>query len=187
MVRYSLFLNNKDLLEKFSKSSRIFGIIFILLGLVGIIFPYIMSLTTAVLFTWILLFSAALMGYYTWQTNKKDWLGWLKTIIFMIVGILMLINPLSAVGALGILFAIYFFMDSFTSIALAFELKPEKMWWISLLNGVLSFIIGIYFIIGWPISSMFLVGFLVGISLLFDGIVLLSLGNAAKEVEKELS
>ncbi len=186
MVRYSLFLNNKDLLEKFSKSSKIYGVIFILLGLAGIIFPYIMSLTTAIMYAWLLIFSAFMIGFHTWQTNRKDWLGWLKTMIFLLVGILMLINPLTAVGVLGILFAIYFFMDAFTSTALAFELKPEKMWWISLLNGILSFIIGVYFIIGWPISSMFLVGFLVGISLLFDGIVLLSLGNAAKELKEKI-
>jgi len=186
MVRYSLLLNNKELLEKFSRSSKIYGIIFLLLGILGIVFPYIMSITTAMMYAWLLVFSAFMIGAHTWQTNRKDWLGWLKTIIFLLVGILMLMNPLSAVGAMGILFAMYFFMDAFASIALAFELKPEKMWWMSLLNGILSFIIGVYFIIGWPISSMFLVGFLVGISLLFDGIVLLSLGNAAKAFEKEI-
>jgi len=186
MVRYSLFSNNKDLLEKFSKSSKVYGIIFLLLGIAGILFPYIMSITTAIMYAWLLIFSAFMMGFHTWQTNRKDWLGWLKTMIFLLVGILMIINPITAVGALGILFAIYFFMDSFSSMALAFELKPEKMWWMSLLNGILSFIIGVYFIIGWPISSMFLVGFLVGISLLFDGIVLLSLGKVAKELETEV-
>ncbi|SFV53523.1 Bll4390 protein [hydrothermal vent metagenome] len=99
----------------------------------------------------------------------------------------MIINPITAVASLGILFAIYFFMDSFASVALAFELRPEKMWWMSLINGLLSLVIGIYFIIGWPISSMFLVGFLVGVSLFFDGIVLLSLGSVAKTLkEKEV-
>ncbi len=186
MVRYSLFLNDKELLEKFRKSSKLFGILFIILGLAGILFPYIMSLTTAMVFAWLLLFSAFFMGYHTWQTNRKDWLGWLKTMIYLIVGVLMLINPLSAVGALGILFAIYFFMDAFASIALAFELKPEKMWWLSLVNGLLSIVIGFYFVVGWPISSMFLVGFLVGISLFFDGVVLLSLSSTAKDLEKEL-
>jgi len=186
MVRYSLFLNNKNLLDRFSKSSKIYGILFLILGLAGIIFPYIMSITTAIMYAWLLLFGAIMIGLYTWQTNKKDWLGWLKTVIFLITSILMILNPITAVAVLGILFAIYFFMDAFASMALAFELKPEKMWWMSLLNGLLSFVIGIYFIIGWPISSMFLVGFLVGISLFFDGIVLLSLGNVAKNLEKEL-
>ena len=186
MVRYSLLTNNKDLLEKFSKYSKIYGVIFLLIGLAGIVFPYIMSLTTAVIYAWFLLFSAFMIGFHTWQTNKKDWLGWLKTVIFLMVSILMIINPVTAVAALGILFAIYFFMDAFSSIALAFELKPAKMWWVSLLNGILSLIIGIYFMIGWPISSMFLVGFLVGISLFFDGIALLTLGSAANTLEKEV-
>ena len=186
MVRYSLLLNNKDLLEKFSKYSKIYGVIFLLIGLAGIIFPYIMSITTAVIYAWFLLFSTFMIGFHTWQTNKKDWLGWLKTVIFLMVSILMIINPITAVAALGMLFAIYFFMDAFSSIALAFELKPVKMWWVSLLNGLLSLIIGIYFVIGWPISSMFLVGFLVGISLFFDGIALLTLGSAANALEKEV-
>jgi len=186
MVRYTLLLNNKDLLEKFSKSSKIYGVIFLLAGLAGIFFPYIMSLTTAIFYAWLLVFSAFMIGFHTWQTNKKDWLGWLKTVIFFIVGVLMVINPVSAVAALGILFAMYFFMDAFASIALAFEMKPVKMWWLSLLNGILSLIIGTYFIVGWPISSMFLVGFLVGISLFFDGIVLLSMGSAAKKIEEEI-
>jgi len=185
MVRYSLLIDNKALLEKFGRSSKIYGMIFILLGLVGIVFPYIMSLTTALVYAWLLIVSAFMIGLHTWQTNKKDWLGWLKTIIFLLVGILMVINPLTAIGALGILFAMYFFMDAFASSALAFELKPEKMWWLSLLNGIFSLIIGIYFIIGWPISSMLLVGFLVGISLFFDGIVLLSLGSVAKRLGEE--
>ena len=186
MVRYSLLTSNKDLLEKFSKYSKIYGVIFLLAGLAGIIFPYIMSITTAVMYAWFLLFSAFMIGFHTWQTNKKDWLGWLKTVIFFIISILMLINPVTAVAALGILFAMYFIMDAFTSMALAFELKPAKMWWVSLLNGLLSLIIGIYFIIGWPISSMFLVGFLVGISLFFDGIALLTMGSAAKALEEDL-
>ena len=185
MVRYTLFLNNKDLLEKFSKSSKIYGIIFLLLGLAGIIFPYIMSLTTGMLYSWFLLFAGIMIGTHTWQTNKKDWLGWLKTVIFLIIGAFMLMNPISAVAALGILFAMYFLMDAFASIVLAFELKPAKMWWVSLLNGILSLIIGSYFIAGWPISSMFLVGFLVGISLFFDGISLLTLGSVAKKLEEE--
>jgi len=186
MVRYSL-LDSKELLETFSKSSKIYGVIFLLLGLSGIIFPYVMSITTAVIFSWLLLLSAIMIGLHTWQNNKKDWLGWLKSVIFLITSVLMIINPITAVASLGILFAIYFFMDSFASVALAFELRPEKMWWMSLINGLLSLVIGIYFIIGWPISSMFLVGFLVGVSLFFDGIVLLSLGSVAKTLkEKEV-
>jgi uncharacterized membrane protein HdeD (DUF308 family) len=182
-----MFSNNKEMLEKFSKYSKIYGIIFILIGLVGMFYPTVMSVATAIFYGWLLIFSSFMIAFHTWQTNKKDWLGWLKAFVFMMVGILIVINPATGVAALGILFAVYFLMDAFASFALAFELKPAPMWWLSLLNGILSLMIGLYFIIGWPLSSFFLVGFLVGVSLFFDGILLLSMGSAAKKTEETLS
>ncbi len=185
MVRYSLFTNDKEMLEKFSKYSTIYGVIFLLIGLAGMFYPTVMSVATALFYGWLLMFSAFMIGFHTWQTNKKDWLGWLKAFIFFLIGALIVFYPITGVAALGLLFAVYFFMDAFASFTLAFELKPSSMWWISLLNGILSVAIGIFFIIGWPFSSLFLVGFLVGVSLFFDGILLLSLGKSAKDLEKE--
>jgi uncharacterized membrane protein HdeD (DUF308 family) len=185
MVRYSLFTNDKAMLEKFSKYSKIYGVIFLLIGLAGMFYPALMSVATALFYGWLLMFSAFMIGFHTWQTNKKDWLGWLKAFIFFLVGALIVFYPITGVAALGLLFAVYFLMDAFASFTLAFELRPSSMWWLSLLNGILSAAIGVYFIIGWPFSSLFLVGFLVGISLFFDGILLLSLGKTAKDLEKE--
>ncbi|WP_281951836.1 HdeD family acid-resistance protein [Nitrosophilus kaiyonis] len=175
----------KDLLKKFSKHSKIAGVIFILLGLAGIIFPGLMSLATAIFFAWLLIFSAFVTGYHTYNINPKDWLGWLKAFIFLITGILIAINPLPGVAALGIIFAIYFLFDSFAGFALAFQIKPQKGWWLPLINGILSLIIAVIFIIGWPFSSLILVGLLVGISLFFDGIVLLSMGSFVDKLNKE--
>ena len=52
----------------------------------------------------------------------------------------------------------------------------------ALLNGLLSLGLGIFFFlaIGNPLQTLWLVGILVGISLFFDGIMLLSLSSAAK-------
>ncbi len=74
-------------------------------------------------------------------------------------------------------------MDSVINFSLAFSIKPEGVWWIVLLNAILSLALGIYFIyaIPNPIKTMWLVGIFVGISLLFDGIMLLSLANASKK------
>ncbi len=182
MVRHTLFLDNGSLLEKFSKYSKIYGVLFLLLGIAGIVYPVAMSLATALFYGWILIFSGFLIGMHTWQTNKKDWLGWLKSVIGLIVGVLIILNPVTGIAVLGLLFAAYFLMDAFASVSLAFELRPTKGWWVSLLNGIITAAIGIYFILGWPFSSIVLVGLLVGISLFFDGILLLVLGNSAKEL-----
>ena len=183
MLNYSIFINNEDLTEKFAKYSKLYGILFLLLGGLGILFPNIMSVSSALFIGWIMLFSAIFTAMQTWQINKKDWLGWLKAILFLTVSVLILINPISGVVALGVLFAAYFFIDSGLNLALAFSIKPERGWWMALLNSILSLILGAYFLyaIADPIKTMWLVGIFVGISLLFDGIMLLTLSNVSKK------
>ncbi len=183
MLNYKMFANDKDITDKFAKYSNIFGVLFIILGALGIVFPNIMSLTSALFIGWLMLFAGIFIAIQTWQINKKDWLGWLKALLYLIVGALVIINPISGVIALGILFTIYFFIDSIINFSLAFSIKPEGVWWIVLLNAILSLALGIFFIyaIPNPIKTMWLVGIFVGISLLFDGIMLLSLGNASKK------
>ncbi len=186
MVRFSVFSNDKELLNKFSKYSTIYGVIFVITGLLGVIWPGIMSLTTAIFYGWLLLFSSIIIGMHTWQTNRSDWLGWLKAFILLLTGAFVIFNPVAGVAALGIILAIYFYMDAFASFSLAFELKPAKWWWVSLLNAVLSIALGTYLVLSWPLGSMFLVGLFVGVSLFFDGLALLAFGKSAKDAEKNL-
>ena len=183
MLNYSIFINNQNMTDKFAKYSKIYGILFMLLGLLGIFFPNIMSVSSALFIGWIMLFSAIFTAMHTWQINKKDWLGWLKSLLFLTVSILIMINPLTGVIALGVLFGAYFFIDSALNLALAFGIKPESGWWIALLNAILSLILGAYFLyaIADPLKTMWLVGIFVGISLFFDGVMLLSLSNASKK------
>jgi uncharacterized membrane protein HdeD (DUF308 family) len=186
MLQISYFKENgNELLEKFSKNSKIVGIVFIILGLVGIFYPAFMSVTSAIIFGWLLLFSGFFAGYHTYYNNKSDWLGWLKTFVLVFVGGLTIINPLPGVATLGILFSIYFAFDGFSSIALAFSSRGHGMWLMILLNGIISLILSFLFIADWPFGSMFYVGLFVGISLLVDGIVLLSLSNTAKILSDE--
>ncbi len=186
MVNFSIFTNNPELVERFKQNAQIVGITFIVLGLLGIFFPEITSLTSAIFFGWLLLFSGFLVGWHTWYTNKKDWLGWFKFVIFTVTGVLVILNPLPGVITLGILFSAYFFVDAISSVSLAFSIRPQAMWWMSLLNGVLSLVLGIIFLLAIdnPIKTLWLVGLFIGISLFFDGIMLLSFSNSIKEENK---
>jgi len=183
MVGFSSFIKDKNLLEQFSQYSKTAGIIFMILGVLGIAFPVVLSLTTAYFIAWLLLFGGFTIAVHTYKTNKKDWLGWFKSFIFILSAILTIINPQTGVAALGIILATYLFMDGFVNFALAIEQKGQKGWWLILINAITSVILGAIFIAGWPFNSIFLVGLYIGISLLFDGVVLLSMSNAVKKLE----
>ncbi len=183
MLNYSIFINNKDVTDKFAKTSKLYGILFVILGALGIIFPQVMSLSSAVFVGWLLLFSGIFTAIQTWQVNKKDWLGWLKALMFIIVAILIILNPITGVIALGIIFTAYFFVDSVLNFSLAFTLKPNSGWIMVLINALLSFALGVYSFIALanPIKTLWLVGIVVGISLFFDGLTLLTLSKGAKK------
>jgi len=176
---------NKNLVDNFKKNATISGILFIVIGLVGILYPVIMTYSSLVFIAYLMLLAGVFSGWLTWKSNKQDWAGWLKSFMLIIVAALLLLYPLSGAAALGLLFAVYFFTDAFAGFGLAFSLKPQKIWLFWLFNAITSLVLGVLFLVNWPTSSLYLIGLLVGISLLFDGIALLSGGALVNKIDEE--
>lgn len=175
---------NENLFDKFNKYSKIAGLIFIILGLIGIIYPVFMTLVTVSFVAWIMITGGVIASYFTYLSDKNDYIGWLKSIILIFIGFIILYYPISAIGTVGLLLSVYFFMDSFASFSLAFSMKPTSGWLLWLLNAIFSLIIGISFIVGWPFTSEYLIGLIVGFSLFFDGIALLITGSIFKKMSR---
>ena len=88
----------------------------------------------------------------------------------------MLYSPAAGIAALGLLLSFYLMMDAFGSFTLAQAHYPAKGWGWMLVNGLFSLALAVLFLIGWPATSIWLVGLYVAISLLFDGIALSVIG-----------
>jgi len=106
------------MLNKFGKYAKVAGILFMLLGLVGILFPMVTSLVTVVFVASLLFFGGVIAGYFTYMTDRSNVLGWLKSILLIGVSFYMIYYPLGGVATLGLLLSIYFFMDAFTSFSM---------------------------------------------------------------------
>jgi len=172
--------------ELFRKNAKTVGVILMVLGFLGAMFPVAASVTTLVFVSWLLIMVGVLTGYFTYATDATDWRGWLKTLIFLGVGIYMLVSPATGIATLGLLFSIYFFMDAFSGFMMASSFYPNKGWGIWGINAILSLLMAMIFVIGWPHTSVLLIGLLVGFSLFFDGLALLMGVNVLNNVEKEL-
>ncbi|MCD6211421.1 MAG: DUF308 domain-containing protein [Sulfurovum sp.] len=172
--------------ELFRKNAKTVGVILMVLGFLGAMFPVAASVTTLVFVSWLLIMVGVLTGYFTYATDASDWRGWLKTLIFLGVGIYMLVSPATGIATLGLLFSIYFFMDAFSGFMMASSFYPNKGWGIWAINAILSLLMAMIFVIGWPHTSVLLIGLLVGFSLFFDGLALLMGVNVLNNVEKEL-
>ena len=172
----------QEMLQKLSKHSKIAGVIFVLLGGVGIVYPTVMTMLTVTFVSWLLLFAGLMAGYFTYITNKSDGSGWLKSVILIGVALFMLFYPMSGVGTVGLLLSIYFFMDAFAGLSMGLSMKGSSGWFIWILNALISLVLAVLFVVGWPVTSVYLIGLLVGFSLFFDGISLLVMGSIFKKM-----
>ncbi len=175
---------DEPVFKKFGNHAKITGIVFMVLGIVGIVFPMFMTLATVAFVAWLLLFAGIAAAFFTWQTDRSEYRGWLKAVILIGVALFMLLYPLGGVATVGLLLSIYFFMDAFAGFALASNIRPAKGWWVWLVNALLSLVLGVLFVIGWPFSSLYLVGIFVGISLLFDGLALFMGGSFLQKLDE---
>jgi len=163
-------------LRNFGPYSLIIGILLIGLGTLGVFLPGLMSLGTVLFFSWLLIFGGVLWAIHTYRYDSKSVMNWIKPVLLLSVGGLMLFYPVTGVATLGLLLAIYLLMDSVSSFALAQSIHPAKGWGWMAFNGVISALLAALFLIGWPATSVWLVGLYVSISLIFDGWALVTIG-----------
>lgn len=147
----------------------------------GIILPGIIALGTAIFFGWLLLTAGIIWAIHTFRYNRKNFLDWLKPFLLVLCGCLIFFYPLSGVEAIGLLLAIYLMMDAFGSFSLAKAIHPAKGWGWMTFNGVISLLLALLFLISGSVTSMWLVGIYIGISLFFDGLVLVTIGRQMRK------
>ena len=174
------------ILEKVSKYWKITWWILIILWLIGIILPYFMALSTLVFVAYLMILAWLVIEYFTFITNKEDWLGYLKWFVLLLAWIFIVLKPDLWIKVLWIVFIIYFFIDGFISLLLAFAGRFKNGSWMWFINYVALFILAVIFISSWNNVQLLavLIWIFVWISLFFDGVSLLITGRLFKKILK---
>lgn len=156
------------------------GLVLMLIGLLGILLPQAVTITLNLLISLLFLAAGLLNAWLNWVDYRKSLTAWFKPFLFLLSGILLLIEPQILAAALGLLLMLYFFFDAYAGISFGLSLRPSPGFGWLVAKGVISFLLGLVFLVGWPFSSMKLVGLLIGISLFLDGLTLFLLSRAAR-------
>lgn len=167
---------DQKVIDKFGPYTLITGVLLVVLGMAGIILPSLMSLSTAIFIAWLLIVGGGIWAVHTYHYSPKHIMDWIKPSLLLIIGTLVLYYPVKGVEAVGLFLAAYLLLDAMGSFALAQSIHPSKGRGWMVFNGVVSTLMGLLFLIGWPATSLWLVGLYVGISLLFDGWSLIVIG-----------
>jgi uncharacterized membrane protein HdeD (DUF308 family) len=171
---------SKDI-KKDINGSLISGILLSILGVIAIAAP---SLSTLFAETWIaviLIFAGFTKLVYATQTRHEGGFIWkvLLSGLYIATGIMLFVYPYTGILTLTLLLGTFLLTEGTFELILAFKLRPQENWTWILGDGIITLVLGAMIWFQWPFNAPWLLGTLVGVSVIFTGIsrVMLSLNG----------
>jgi uncharacterized membrane protein HdeD (DUF308 family) len=164
------------------------SVLMLLSGVLAIVIPQVAGIAVLVVIAWLLIFSGAAHLVFAWHTRTAGGLVWelLLGILYIFVGVYSLLHPVEGLASLTLVLAIYLFAEGVLEFILALRLRPMPGSNWLLFDGIVTLILAILIWRSWPSSTEWVIGTLVGISMLFSGAARLSLSLAARRVIAKL-
>jgi uncharacterized membrane protein HdeD (DUF308 family) len=165
------------------------SILLILAGLLAILIPPISGIAATLFFGWAMIVSGLTHFLFAFKTHTTGGLLWelLLGAVYLFTGVYLLAHPLAALLTLTLFLAVYLFFEGVIEIIQSFQIRPRHGANWLLVDGVITLILGIMIWISWPSSSAWVVGTLVGISMIFSGLSRLMLTLAARRLISQLA
>jgi uncharacterized membrane protein HdeD (DUF308 family) len=177
-------------IQKASNSGLWIGVLLIVLGIAAVVLP---NVTTIVAETWIAIILASAGAskiFYAIQTRSEGFV-WklLLGILYVGTGIMLFVYPLTGVLSLTLLLGSFFLTEGVFETVLAFQIRPRQNWGWVLADGIVTLLLGGLVWFQWPFNAPWLIGLLVGISVLSTGIsrIMLSLNPSDAITSSESS
>jgi uncharacterized membrane protein HdeD (DUF308 family) len=148
------------------------GVLTAILGVFLIAYPLATATITTLLFGWVLIFVGIAQFVFALhsQTIGNFALKVLLGVLYGVAGIALAFFPLAGVAALTALLGAVLLVHAGLATAIAFQMRPVEGWGWFLLDAAVTLLMGILILAGWPSSSVWAIGTLVGVSVLMSGV-----------------
>jgi uncharacterized membrane protein HdeD (DUF308 family) len=165
------------------------SVLMIVAGILAIASPFAAGIAVNLLVAWLLVFSGCAHLVFAWHTRSAGGFLWelVIGILYIAIGAYLLMHPLAGLASLTIALAIYLFLEAILEFVLGFTIRPlPGSGWL-LFDGIVTLILAVMIWRMWPSSTAWVIGTLVGISMLFSGISRLVVSLAARSITSKLA
>ena len=165
------------------------GILFILLGMIGVAGQVLFSLVSVNVLGIFLFAGGVLQAIHAFKST-----GWKSVSVQLIFAALYIAAaiyvwafPIPALEAITLWLAAIFFVTGFLRLIAAFQHRHFAEWFWLAISAAISILMGVLIMNNFPSSSLWLPGLLIAIELLLQGWSLLFIGLAARSVAKQMT
>lgn len=158
------------------------GILLVIAGVLALVYPLITNVALAVFLGWMLLLSGIVQAVTLIGGGKTPdfWLQLISAALSVVVGFLFLRNPAVAVGTLVMLMSVFFLIEGISKTVFSLTIRPFPNWGWVLASGILGILIAVWLLAN-PAMSLLLLGILIGVQLVAEGIAIATMAWMARK------
>ena len=167
--------------------SKVMSALIILAGALAIAVPPAAGIAATLLIGWLLVFAGAAHFAFGWHTRAMGGLVWgiLLGLAYLIAGIYILIHPVAGLAVLTLGLGAYLFAEAILEFALAWKMRPiGGSGWL-FFDAVVTLFFSILIWRTWPANSAWIIGTVIGVSMVFSGVSRLGVLAAAKHLHSQ--
>ncbi|MBS3804524.1 MAG: DUF308 domain-containing protein [Oleiphilaceae bacterium] len=160
------------------------GVLFLVLGLAAIAFPWVATLSLNMAIGLILIIIGVTQVFQAFSVPQ--WRGFGPSLLLaslaLILGGFMIFYPPAGAVTLATLLMVYLLLTGVVKITFAWKVRPALGWGWIFTSGLLSLALGLLILFQVTVTVPWVLGLLIGIDLIFSGIWILVLVYAAKRL-----
>jgi uncharacterized membrane protein HdeD (DUF308 family) len=162
------------------------GVLTVITGFLALVAPLVAGLSVALAVGVLLIVAGVSRLFLAFRMGSfgHGLLVFLIGLLSIVAGGYMIGRPGMALVTLTLFLAAYFLVEGIFEIIWAFRLRPIKGWGWTLFSGIVALALGIMIWRQFPVSGVWAVGTLVGVSMIIGGASLASVCAAARSAAK---
>jgi len=151
--------------------SIVFSVLMIAAGVLAIGVPMVAGIAVTAFVGWLLLLSGVLHLAFAWGAGRANAVVWeiLLGALYGLIGTYLLASPAGGLASLTLAIAAYLVIEGVLEFIVSFQLRPAPGSGWLLVDGIVTLVLALMIASTWPSSAEWVVGTLVGISMLFSG------------------
>ncbi|MGC1449150.1 MAG: HdeD family acid-resistance protein [Candidatus Sulfotelmatobacter sp.] len=177
-------------LKRISRVSLVLSIILIIFGILAITLPMATSVGVVIIIGWLVIFDGFAQLVHAAQSKGIGHIVWkiLVALLYLVAGAYLLAHPALGVAGFTLALAIFLFAEGVADVVAYFSTRKSgdnSLW--MLLDGIITLVLGFMIWKQWPVSSLWVIGTLVGISMVMTGTTRLMMTLAVRKAAKSLT
>lgn len=160
-----------------------FGVIMLLLGFMALGLVLSATIATVLVIGGFMIATGVLeiVMAFSAHTWGRFFVWIIAGLLYVAAGVIAVSQPLLAASIFTLMLGAGLVATGIVRIVLAFQLPPEQSKWMVVLSGVITLLVGLAIVAGWPGNSFFILGVFLAVDLMFYGVGWVSFGLALRQ------